>query len=217
MHELCPGSLVRKSLASFIRQTHPEWESTHYVCVDDLDRFRVEYIESLIRDESGALTRLDEEVIESFRENELITENVNKQFEAEMTFGEEIADKVASFGGSWTFILLFAFVLVGWMTVNVTAFLTEVFDPYPFILLNLVLSCLAAIQAPVIMMSQNRQAKKQVIKADFEYMINLKAELQVRQLNSKMDHLMREQWDRMLEIQNCQIDLLDQVNSRLKG
>jgi uncharacterized membrane protein len=117
-----------------------------------------------------------------------VTRNVNEEEEERLTFGEHIADRVASFGGSWTFIISFGFVLLAWMGVNLYM-ATHAFDPYPFILLNLVLSALASVQAPVIMMSQNRQAAKDRLKADLDYEVNLKAELEVAQLHNKVDRL----------------------------
>ncbi len=118
-----------------------------------------------------------------------VTRNLNVEEQEMITLGERVADRVASFGGSWTFIGIFGFVLVVWMAVNAWLLAGHPFDPYPFILLNLVLSCLAAIQAPVIMMSQNRQASKDRLKADLDYEINLKAELEVAQLHSKIDRM----------------------------
>jgi len=131
-----------------------------------------------------------------------VTRNLNVEEEERLTFGERVADKVAAFGGSWTFIIVFGVVLVAWMAVNFLLVLRgaahglapdkSAFDPYPFILLNLVLSTLAALQAPVMMMSQNRQAAKDRLKADLEYQVNLKAELEVAQLHSKAERIYEE-------------------------
>lgn len=118
-----------------------------------------------------------------------VTRNVNEEEQERMTFGERIADRVATFGGSWTFILVFGAFLMGWMFLNAFILLSKAYDPYPFILLNLLLSTLAALQAPVIMMSQNRQSAKDRLKADLEYQINLKAELEVAQLHNKIDRV----------------------------
>ena len=118
-----------------------------------------------------------------------VSRNVNEEEEERLTFGERIADRVATFGGSWTFIILFGFILASWMAVNAYLLAAHPFDPYPFILLNLGLSALAALQAPVIMMSQNRQATKDRLKADLDYQVNLKAELEVAQLHGKIDRI----------------------------
>ena len=118
-----------------------------------------------------------------------VSRNLNEEEEELLTFGERIADRVATFGGSWTFIIAFAVILVTWMGGNAILLAAHPFDPYPFILLNLVLSALAALQAPVIMMSQNRQATKDRLKADLDYQVNLKAELEVAQLHGKIDRI----------------------------
>jgi len=216
LKQLFPASLVRNSILENILKKYPNWDSSKYICGKDLDKFRAEYIEQLIKEEQGALSKLDKEVIESYKTHELLTEDINKQITADLTFGEKIADKVASFGGSWPFIILFGAILFSWVGLNLSAILTPPFDPYPFILLNLVLSCLAAVQAPIIMMSQNRQSKKDKIKFDYEYMINLKAELEVQHINVKIDQLMRDQWKRMMEIQNIQIELIHEIKKKLK-
>lgn len=126
-----------------------------------------------------------------------------------------MADKVASFGGSWTFILSFGVVLVCWIAMNVIM-ATKAFDPYPFILLNLVLSCIAALQAPVIMMSQNRKEEKDRKRAENDYIINLKAEIEIRNLHQKLNLLMEEQFDSLLEIQRYQTEMLEDISGRKK-
>ena len=141
---------------------------------------------------------------------------VNTQFDQQLTLGERVADRVASFGGSWRFIGLFAAVLIIWMLVN-SAVLQQPFDPFPFILLNLVLSCLAAIQAPVIMMSQNRQEERDRMRAENDYLVNLKAELEIRMLMLKVDSLLHHQWQRLLDIQEVQTELLEEMRRGVIG
>jgi uncharacterized membrane protein len=131
-----------------------------------------------------------------------------------MTFGERVADKVAQFGGSWSFIGLFGGILVAWMIVNAWVLARHPFDPYPFILLNLVLSTLAALQAPVIMMSQNRQAHKDRMQANQDYEINLMAEIEIRDLHDKLDSLRFKQWHELWHIQKRQIELLEHLCER---
>lgn len=128
-----------------------------------------------------------------------VSRNVNVEEEERMTLGVRVADKVASFGGSWTFIIIFGVIMLAWVVLNTAALFRDHFDPYPYILLNLFLSMTAAIQAPVIMMSQNRQAAKDRLQADLDYQVNLKAELEVAALSRKVDHLherLEEQWAR---------------------
>jgi len=124
------------------------------------------------------------------------------------TLGERLSDHLASFGGSWTFIIFFFVVLVAWMAFNVVLVEQERFDPYPFILLNLVLSCLAALQAPIIMMSQKRQEAKDRLRSENDYRVNLKAELEIRHLHEKIDHILTGQWERLAEIQQIQLELM---------
>ena len=153
-------------------------------------------------------------MVESLREQELLSSNLNAEFAERSTLGQRVADRVATFGGSWTFISLFALVIVVWMIVNTVALLRRPFDPFPFILLNLVLSCLAAVQAPVIMMSQNRHDAKDRLRAENDYRINLKSELEIRHLGERLDLLLTQQWQRLLEIQRIQIELMEELTQR---
>lgn len=209
-----PADLVRLPVADLVRAQHPNWSAHSHICFADLNRFRSDYVQKSLEQERGELSALEEQVVESLREHELLAENVNDEFQKQATLGERVADKVASFGGSWTFIILFALVLLLWIGINSVALLSKPFDPYPYILLNLVLSCLAAIQAPVIMMSQNRQEAKDRLRAEHDYRVNLKAELEIRHLHSKLDLLLTHQWQRLLEIQQLQTDLLEEIANR---
>ena len=139
-----------------------------------------------------------------------ISRNVTKDYDAETTFGQRAADKVATFGGSWTFVGLFAAVMLFWVGTNAYLLLSrgKTFDPYPYILLNLFLSMLAAIQAPIILMSQNRHSERDRISAEHDYEVNLKAELDIMLLHEKMDQLREKQWAELLAIQNEQLKLL---------
>jgi len=154
----------------------------------------------MLRQEKGELTALEHDAVESLREHDILSQNVNSSVDDKWTFGQRLADHVASFGGSWRFIIIFASVLVVWILTNTLLIGDKPFDPFPFILLNLVLSCLAAIQAPIIMMSQNRVEAKDRLTAVNDYRVNLKAELEIRHLHSKIDLLLTHQWQRLLEI-----------------
>jgi uncharacterized membrane protein len=201
--------LLRPNLNAVIAASVPSWGPGAEICTTDLRAMRAQYIEQMLATERGELSDLDRDVIESIAKGEMITQDLGVTLEIKSSFGERAADKVAAFGGSWTFILSFSAVLIIWMTLNVTALLFKPFDPYPFILLNLVLSSLAAIQAPVIMMSQRRQEAKDRLRAENDYRINLKAELEIRQLHEKIDHQMAHQWEKLAELQQIQIDLLE--------
>ncbi len=209
--QMMPAALVRTAVAEQIRTAHPDWKPEGFICLSDLNGFRMQYIQNLLESEKGELTTLDHDVLESLQRHETLSSNVNAEFEKDSTLGEKMADGVASFGGSWKFITIFASILVIWIALNSFLLLRRPFDPYPFILLNLVLSCLAAIQAPVIMMSQNRQESKDRLRSQHDYRVNLKAELEIRQLHDKIDHLLSHQWERLVEIQQIQIDLLSEL------
>ena len=158
---------------------------------------------------------LDRQVAESIAAQDTIAENIEEDYDEHRSFGEQVSDGLAAFGGSWAFLISFALVLVAWMAVNVIMGELKAFDPYPFILLNLVLSCLAAIQAPIIMMSQSRQDKKDRLRSNNDYRVNLKAELEIRHLHEKMDHLVTKQWQRLAEIQQIQLEMLQDMRTRV--
>jgi uncharacterized membrane protein len=211
LDEVWPGELVREGIIASIKKKYPQWDDHGYICSTDLNHFRGKYVEDVLEEETGQITALHEEVLESLKEHEILSRNINLEFEQELTFWERMSDRLATVGGSWRFILGFAAVLVIWVAINSVALLRQPFDPFPYILLNLVLSCLAAIQAPVIMMSQNRQDAKDRMRSEHDYQLNLKAELEVRHLNEKMDLLLTSQWRRLLEIQRIQMEVLEEL------
>jgi len=211
LSEVIPAELVREPLVETIRKTHPDWSASDFICVSDLNHFRAEYVKDVLETEKGELTALEEEVMRSLKEQELLSRNVNIEFDQQLTLGKRLADRLAEFAGSWRFISIFMGVLLLWIAVNVIVLTLKPFDPYPFILLNLVLSCLAAMQAPVIMMSQNRQEAKDRLRAEHDYRVNLKAELEIRHLHEKMDHLLMNQWQKLLAIQEIQMELMGEL------
>jgi uncharacterized membrane protein len=182
--------------------------------LNDLGPFRRDYVKEVLEEEIGELSALDQEVIDSLQEREILSENIGKEFEEELTFGQRLSDRIASFGGSWTFITIFGAVLFVWIIINTIVLATRAFDPYPFILMNLILSCLAALQAPIIMMSQNRAEARDRARAENDYKVNLKAELEIRHLHEKIDHLLRKQYNRLFEIQQIQIELLQELGQK---
>ena len=208
--------VVRPALVSLIERETGRWDENGWICLDDLQRFQHKYVEHLLEDEKGELTQLEQRVLESLRDQEILSQNPETEFDAGLTLGQRAADRIADFGGSWIFIGIFALVMLSWMLLNSYVLAARPFDPYPYILLNLVLSCLAAVQAPVIMMSQNRQEARDRQHALHDYQVNLKAELEIRHLHQKIDHLLSRQWERLVEIQEVQMELINQV-SRRKG
>jgi uncharacterized membrane protein len=213
-HDGMIAETIRPSLVEFIRKSVPDLDDKSFVCLDDLGEFRKDYVKEVLQDEIGELSTLDHEVIESLRQHEIVSSDLSKEFETKLTFGERLSDRIASFGGSWKFIISFGVVIVLWITINVAFLATRAYDPYPFILLNLILSCLAALQAPVIMMSQNRVEARDRLRAENDYKINLKAELEIRHLHEKLDHLLRRQYNRLFEIQQIQIELLEELGRK---
>ncbi len=211
------GEVVRPSLSEFIRKKAPQWDGKGFICLDDLGKFRRDYLKEVLQDEIGELSALDDEVIESLREHEILSSDISKQLEKKLTFGERLSDSIAAFGGSWTFIIFFSVVLFLWVVANTVILANRAFDPYPYILMNLVLSALAALQAPVIMMSQNRSEARDRLRGENDYKINLKAELEIRHLHEKIDHLLRRQYNRLFEIQQIQIELLEELGQKRRG
>ena len=205
---------IRPSLAEFIQKKVPGFDLLGFICLDDLGAFRKEYVKEVLQDEIGELSALDHEVIDSLQKREILSQNIGREFEKELAFGERLSDRIATFGGSWRFLILFGAVLFAWILVNAAVLSTRAFDPYPFILLNLILSCIAAVQAPIIMMSQNRSEARDRARGENDYKVNLKAELEIRHLHEKLDHLLRRQYNRLFEIQQIQIELLEELTRK---
>ncbi|HTQ12503.1 MAG TPA: DUF1003 domain-containing protein [Rhizomicrobium sp.] len=212
--DMVPAALVRGKVAALIQEACPHWTAENWICISCLNRFRTEFVRGEMEKERGELSVLEQEVVDSIHANELIADNLNEQFDQNLTLGQRIADKVATFGGSWSFIMVFFTVMAAWIVANSLYLLWRPFDPYPFILFNLILSMLAAIQAPIIMMSQNRQEERDRLRAENDYKVNLKAELEIRAISDKMDQLLHNQWVRLLEIQQIQMEMLEDLAGR---
>ena len=211
---LTPIGTIRQAITEEILHDFPKCLPTNYICQNDLSKYRMKYVHSSLTSEKGEVTVLESELIKSMQQHELITKNIDATLEQKWTFGERLADKIATFGGSWSFLICFAIFLAIWIIVNTVVMVARPADPYPFILLNLILSCIAAIQAPVIIMSQNRQETKDRLRSENDYQINLKAELEIQHLHEKLDHLLMHQWNRLAEIQEIQLDLLSEMSKK---
>ena len=205
------GKTIRNSIIKLIQRENPEFTTDKCLSIEELDLYREKYISEYLSSQIDELTEMEKAVINSLTEKTTLTDKVDGDEKQALTFGQRIADKVASFGGSWTFIISFGIFIFIWISMNVFWLVNKGFDPYPFILLNLILSCLAALQAPVIMMSQNRQEEKDRERAKKDYMINLKSELEIRTLHEKIDHLMIHQQQELLEIQKVQIEMMSDI------
>ncbi len=214
LSEGLPFELVRHAIRDTIKNLRPEISDHDFICFDDLNDIRLKHIESILQTEHGALTEVEQDVIESLKQQDILSENLNRSFDRDLNFGERLSDKIANFGGSWPFIIGFFLILATWIGINAYLGTLKAFDPFPFILLNLVLSCLAAVQAPIIMMSQNRQEAKDRMRSELDYQVNLKAEIEIRYLRAKLDQLMSHQWQRLLEIQQIQTEIMREISLR---
>lgn len=210
------GEDIRDGIFNLIKKDFPLFSKESYISLSELNKYRRLYISLLITNDNSEINTNENEVVEAIKNNSIVSENLIEENEENLTFGQKIADRVANFGGSWTFIItFFSFILI-WMIINIVILSTKPFDPYPFILLNLILSCIAAIQAPIIMMSQNRQEEKDRARSAQDYKINLKAELEIKLLNEKIDHLIVHQNKKLIEIQAIQTDYLEDLIKEIK-
>lgn len=207
---------IDTDIRSFILQKNKKLTIESQIPFITFMNYHFEYIKEKIIQDQNETKKINQEMLEQLKNKQIISQNLNITINQKATFGQKSADAIAKFGGSWPFIFLFVVILGSWILLNTLHFLGLSFDRYPFILLNLVLSCLAAIQAPIIMMSQNRQATRDRIAADHDYQTNLKAELEISLLHEKIDYLMSQQWQQMLELQQLQIELLTQLNKKFQ-
>ncbi|MBK8874482.1 MAG: DUF1003 domain-containing protein [Bacteroidetes bacterium] len=214
--EAVTGFDIRKGVFDLIKSDYPQFSENDFISLEQLNHYRRKYLTQLIVQERGELIKIDSDVMNAIQKNAILSENLQTEIDSKITFGQRIADKIAAFGGSWSFIIAFFSFILLWMVLNIWLLATKAFDPFPFILLNLILSCIAAIQAPVIMMSQNRQEQKDRQRSEHDYKINLKAELEIQLLNEKMDHLLIHQNKKLLEIQELQTDYLEDLLRQLK-
>jgi uncharacterized membrane protein len=205
---------VRSVILDLIKKDHPEFTEKSCLSMSELNQYRQKYIAEYLVQEMGEVTELEKTVLHAFKSRKALVPKIEKATEPS-TFGQRVADGVASFGGSWKFIISFGCFLLIWIVANSIFLLRATFDPYPFILLNLILSCIAALQAPVIMMSQNRQEEKDRERARKDYMINLKSELEIRMLHEKLDHLIMHQQQELIEIQKVQVEMMNDIMSKL--
>ncbi|MES1223242.1 MAG: DUF1003 domain-containing protein [Bacteroidota bacterium] len=214
LNEKVKGKYIRDSILKTICNLHPEFSADKVLSLSELNHFRQVYIEDVLKNEAGRLSNLDKDVLDKIRNHEVISASTEE--EKSLKWNERLADKVAAIGGSWTFIAGFIIFMAIWIGINmVMAKEQKSFDPYPFILLNLLLSTIAALQAPVIMMSQNRQEDKDRKRSKQDYIVNLKAELEIQLLHEKLDHLLLNQQQELMEIQQIQIEMMDDIIKKL--
>jgi uncharacterized membrane protein len=209
--ERISAKTIRHSILSLIQKDHPQISHESFLSLSELNNYREKYLSEYLLKEIGELTGLEKTVLTSLTDNTTLTDKIDVDDQQALTIGQKVADRVASFGGSWTFIISFGIFIFIWINVNIFWLVNKSFDPYPFILLNLILSCLAALQAPVIMMSQNRQEEKDRDRAKKDYMINLKSELEIRMLHEKIDHFIMHQQQELLELQKTQLEMMNDI------
>ena len=215
--EIVSGSEIRQGVFNLIREEYPDFNGDSILSMDELNRYRRLYLTRLVEQEHGELARIDLDVMRAIQNNSILSENIDVKKKSRRTRGQKLADQIAAFGGSWTFIIAFFSFLMCWMLLNSFLLGQYAYDTYPYILLNLILSCIAAIQAPIIMMSQNRQEQKDRQRAENDYKVNLKAELEIKLLSEKIDHLLVHQNKKLLEIQEVQIDYLEDLMKKMGG
>lgn len=209
--EKVSAKTIRHSILDSIQKDYPQFSHESFLSISEMNSYREKAISDYLVKEVGELSELEKTVLSSVTGKTTLTDKIDDEDHKVLTTGQKIADKVASFGGSWKFIILFGIFILIWISGNIFWLFNKGFDPYPFILLNLILSCLAAIQAPVIMMSQNRQEEKDRDRSKKDYMINLKSELEIRTLHEKIDHFVMDQQQELLELQKTQIEMMNDI------
>ncbi|MEG1586332.1 MAG: DUF1003 domain-containing protein [Bacteroidales bacterium] len=215
-HQAIKGEDMREAILAFIKEQYPDFSVNDYISRAAMDKIRREYLVRLMTLEDADITQTEQEVIDAITTNKILTEDIEPIIDQKLTLGQRYADKIAEFGGSWIFIISFGSFLLFWILLNVWILGSKRFDPFPFILLNLILSCLAAIQAPIIMMSQNRLEQKDRLRSENDYKVNLKAELEIKLLHEKMDHLSLHQNKILFEVQQMQIEYLNDILDEIK-
>jgi uncharacterized membrane protein len=209
------ADLIEDPIVEMIKEKYPDWSSESFICIPDLYLIRRRYVTEILKTARQEIVALKKEIDkEEHVKEQVMSRDINEEFDSNLTLGDRYADRVANFGGSWKFIGIFLAMMVIWMGVNSFVLIREPFDPYPYILLNLVLSCLAAVQAPVIMMSQNRQEARDRLRAEHDFEINLKAEIEIRKLHERLDHHLMHQWQHLMDFQQLQLNLMEEINQR---
>ena len=213
VNEMASGHTLIHPLLELVQKDHPDFTEQSSLAISELNSYREQYITNYLASETGILTDLEKDVIDRIKDQATISDKMD-EVNPDLTLAQRLADKIAKFGGSWSFIIFFLSFMMLWILVNIIWLAGKGFDPYPFILLNLILSCIAAMQAPVIMMSQNRQEEKDRLRSRNDYMINLKSELEIRMLHEKIDHMVMHQQKELMEIQKMQIDMLKEIMAK---
>ncbi|MEJ6401175.1 DUF1003 domain-containing protein [Nicoliella lavandulae] len=203
------------TICGHIKHDYTKSSDDDFICNQHLLKYQVDMVNQLIRDDEHRNQKIDRKLTRTLRDDDYKIKDINEALNSSETFGQKVADQVARFGGSWSFILTFVIFLLLWMIINTLHLFGAHFDPYPFILLNLALSCISAIQAPIIMMSQNRSTHRDRLDADNDYHVNLKSESELRILHAKLDQLNQNQMPHSFEIEKLQLEILGEIRSEL--
>ncbi|GEO59128.1 DUF1003 domain-containing protein [Companilactobacillus bobalius] len=198
-------------------QTNKYAKESSFICLKDLQKLRIDRMQKTIDQDLKIDHQMSDQLQKELEKDTYVIKNINDTVYGKRTRGQKMADAVAKFGGSWQFIITFSIIIILWMTINVLHLFGISFDPYPFILLNLFLSCVAALQAPIIMMSQNRQADRDRFDSENDYRTNTKSEMEIRVLHEKMDQLNEVQWPHILDIQKMQIEVLSEIENEIQS
>ncbi|MFD1417525.1 DUF1003 domain-containing protein [Companilactobacillus keshanensis] len=208
---------LNQNIKISIHEKNPDAKNSSFICLKDIQKIRLAQMQDMIDKDLAKDRMMNAALQKELARDNYVTRNINETMHGKLTKGQHLADIVARFGGSWGFIITFVVILIVWMGINVSHFLGVNFDPYPFILLNLFLSCIAAIQAPIIMMSQNRQADRDRFDAENDYRTNTKSEMEIRILHEKIDQMNEVQWPHILEIQKMQISILSELENEIQN
>ncbi|GEO78760.1 hypothetical protein FD29_GL001020 [Companilactobacillus mindensis DSM 14500] len=200
-----------------VLKTNSYAKDSSFICLKDMQRLRIDHMQTIIDQDLNIDHEMSDHLKKELAKDTYVITNINDTVYGKRTRGQKLADAVAKFGGSWGFIITFVIILVGWMALNVLHLFGIHFDPYPFILLNLFLSCVAAIQAPIIMMSQNRAADRDRFDSENDYKTNKKSEMEIRILHQKLDQLIEVQWPHILDIQKMQIEVLSEIENEIQS
>lgn len=200
-----------------VLKTNSYAKESSFICLKDMQKLRIERMQMIIDQDLKIDQKMSDQLKKEMAKDTYVITNINDTVYSKRTTGQRLADAVAKFGGSWGFIIAFTIILVVWMTINIIHLFGVHFDPYPFILLNLFLSCVAAIQAPIIMMSQNRQAERDRVDSENDYKTNMKSEMEIRILHQKLDQLNEVQWPHILDIQKMQIEVLSEIENEIQS
>lgn len=206
---------LSQPISNAVKADYAKAKVTSFICAHHLLKYRVNHVDNLINADLKQSQKINRKLTRALRDDNYDIKDVNDSLQESLTFGQKVSDAVAKFGGSWPFIFIFIVLLIVWMVINGMALFGVHFDPYPYILLNLFLSCFSTIQAPIIMMSQNRAAERDRLDYENDFHVNLKSEHELRILHAKLDHLTQNQLPHDLEVEKLQLEILGEVRTEL--